>query len=588
MTKKLNKLEAQRMKVLSRGVINNETYEVDDSFRAGDNTAQGVHTTFELVKLLESDPKVQFEGIFVTGSEKKDSKARMVRLNKSQFLEHWNKNKQKKGFKKVLESFDRGFDYGTSANLVGDDYVPIIGGPFSKQLYLHDALRMFALAFHAQNHDPLAKGLTNITRDFTIGRGYRVDSKNDKAIAAWRAFEKANNLQQYMRNVASELSYNGEVMIWWLPNNDTSIGWQDPTDQMPSKGIIPRIKPIDPSTVWEIITMPEDIDRVIAYQQVFATQYNMYTAKVGDEQVPSSKFVIQQIPADQVDHHKVNCASNEKRGRSDLYPCFGFMKRLRDSVNYSVIALQKAAAWAIDTTIEGTTADMDAYIEDQNSQPTLNAAGSEFVHTNKIKREFQANQHLGGGNFTAFEWCMNMICIAYGVPVSYLGLGSHTGGSSSRASALVGTEPVTKKFESRQLVYQDIIQKMWDRIMRLNGITDAECEITFPELITQDRSQKIKDTAMAQELRVVSHETMSIMVANELGITSYDYDTEQSLIAAEQAKKAAVAQIDNILISPLTAKPAAPAAMNDKSTQPKPSALTSTDQNQITKTDTTL
>lgn len=589
-------LKTKRMHVLSKGVVNNETYEVDDSFRPGVINANEVHTTSELVALLEADSKVQFDGIFVCGTSNSEKKPRMVRMNREKFLETWKKNSKKTGFKKVFESFDRGFDFGNSANLVGDDYVPILGGPFNKQLYLHDSLRMFALGFHAYHHDPLGRGLTHITRDFTLGRGFRVDSKNDQAIAYWRAFEKANKLQQYFRTLACELSYNGEVMIWWLPDNLTAVAWQDPADQMPDKGIIPRIKPIDPSTVWEIITFPEDIDRVVAYQQVFPTQYNMYTARVGQEQVPSSKFVIQQIPADQVDHWKINCASNEKRGRSDLFPCFGYMKRLRDSVNYSIIALQKAAAWAIDTTIEGSTSDMQAYVDDQNSQPTMNAAGSEFVHTSKISRKFQANEGSSSSSFPAFEWALNMVCMAYGIPTSYLGLSSHTGGSGSRAGALVGTEPVTKKFESRQLVYTDIVQKMWDRVMKLNGI-EAECEITFPELITQDRSQKIKDTALAQELDVISHESMSIIVANELGITNYNYDTEQSLIDAERGSDARK-DTDAVLIAPLTAKPIVPTAgspsptkpslLTDKSTQAKPSAVTGPEQVKINKDNTKL
>ena len=33
--------------------------------------------------------------------------------------------------------------------------------------------------------------------------------------------------------------------------------------------------------------------------------------------VPSSKFIVQQVPADQMDHYKINCMSNEE-GRSDL------------------------------------------------------------------------------------------------------------------------------------------------------------------------------------------------------------------------------------------------------------------------------
>ena len=75
------------------------------------------------------------------------------------------------------------------------------------------------------------------------------------------------------------------------------------------KGLIPRVRLIDPSTVWEILTPPEDINQPIAYQQVFPTQYQIYTGIDKGGVVPSSKFIMQQIPAEEVLHFKINCVS---------------------------------------------------------------------------------------------------------------------------------------------------------------------------------------------------------------------------------------------------------------------------------------
>ncbi len=578
--KKKNDLEILRAQTLATGCINEKTYEVDDSFRRGEISAKGVHTTAELVQLLESDPKIQFEGIFLAGGQ---DKGRFVRLKREQFLEHWKKNNSpKKNFKKALESFNGGFDYETGANLVGDDYVPIMGGPFNKQMYLHDSLRMYALGFHAYHHDPYARALVHITKDFTLGRGYRIDSKNEKALALWRAFEKVNGLQVKMEYIATELSAGGEIMLWWLPESQVYIQWQDAKSQESPKGLLPRVRMIDPSTVWEIITYPEDITRVLAYQQVFPTQYQIYTTKDKGSQVPSSKFVIQQIPADQVDHFKVNCYNNEKRGRSDLYPAFGFLKRLRDTIQYLVVQEQKNAAWAMDTTIEGSQTDLENYVNAQNQEKTLAPAGSEFVHTAKIKRTYLSNSTTNTGTGSpAVSACLDAVCAAVGIPVSYLGTagGSH----KTRASALVGTEPVTKKFESRQKVYERIVQRMWTRLMEWAddpAIKGAECEVTFPELISQDRSAKIKDLAAARDLKAVSHERMSNMIAQELQITTYDYDEEQEMIAKESLK----AQQDSPNVNPLTSPPKNPAE-DLKSTNGKPSAITSDEKAKIKKND---
>lgn len=577
MTKKQNELERLRTHTLSKGCIDEKTYEFDDKFRAGSITPEGVHTTAELYALLKKDSKVGFDGIVMAGGQEK---ARMVRLNKAKFLEAFESNSQAKNAKKVREStnsFDRGLDSGTGANLVGDDYVPLLGGPFNKQMYLHDFLRAYALGFYCYHHDPIGRAIVNIVVDFTLGRGYRLDCKDDNALAKWKAFEETNDIQGKMRNIASELVYGGETMLWKLPDNQVYVQWQDKPGQESPKGAIPRVRLIDPSTVWEIITYPEDITRVIAYQQVFPTQYQIYTAKDGGSTVPSSKFVIQQIPADQVMHYKVNCASNEKRGRSDFYPSFGFMKRLRDTIQYLVIQEQKNAAWAIDTTIEGSATDIDNYVQDQQSQKTISPAGSEFVHTSKITRQYLANTGGSsgtGGMSPAVSSCLDMIMASQQIPTSYLGL-SNSGGST-RAGALVGTEPVTKKFESRQLVYENIIRDLFKWV---TGTTD--CEITFPELITQDRSQKIKDTIMANEVGVISHEMMCNIIAKELGYNSYDYKTEQETIKEEDALKMDE-PADDVLISPLTAK-AKISGQPGQGGQPKSSAVTGTERTEIKK-----
>lgn len=544
-------LELERTKTLTNGCIGAKNYEVDDSFRPGSIDFHGVHTTTELVALLERDKSIGFDGL-VLGAGDKGKRA--VRLTREKFLESFKENSRKTFSKKFRENFDRGWDFETGSNSIGQDYTPLIGGPFSKQLYLHDALRMFALAFHAYHHDPIARAFIHITRDFTLGRGFRVDSENDKALALWRSFEEVNQLQQFMNFAALELSMFGEILPWWLPNGQTKIEWKVKPGQEVDRALIPRVRLMDPSTVWEIITYPEDITRVLAYQQVFPTQYQIYTAQDGGQVVPSSKFIMQQVPAEQVMHFTVNRVSNEKRGRSDLYPVFGYLKRLRDTVEYSIVGLAKAAAFSLDTTIEGSAEDIALYIADQESQKTIAPAGSEFVHSSRIKREYRGAENLGhGGSISAFEWVLNMACAGVQIPMSYLG--THLSGGQTKASALVGTEPVAKKFEMRQLVYKQILQEFWDKLMSDFGIEDAECEITFPEIISQDATSKIKNLVLAEEVEAIDHETMSIGIAQELGMTNYDYDAAQAKIEADKDRDLAAQQV---LISPLTAKPTAP------------------------------
>ncbi len=564
------------VKVVHSPALDPARYETDDRYRPGNEP----RTIPEIAKFLKENENARVDAILLCGSSKGGFKPKRIKTREAFVTAFENGGKGVK-FKEAVDYFGTDQAAPGGGGLVGDDYVPLLGGPFSKQLYMYDALRMFALAFQTYHHDPVALAIVHITRDFTLGRGFRVDSDNQAALAYWRAFEEANNLQAWFDTAAIELSLYGELMIWWLPNHQIYDTYKTkPGDPIP-KGIIPRVKLIDPSTCWEIITYPEDITRVISYRLVYPTQYQIYTTP----EAPSSKFIIQDIPADQVQHHKINCVSNEKRGRSDLFPAFGYLKRLRDSVNFSVIAMQKAVAWAIDTTIEGSQADIDAYIQSQQAAGTIPPAGSEFVHTSKVSREYLSNGAAdSSGKSSAFEWCLNMVAAAVQIPVNYFG--THISGGSTRASALVATEPVAKKFENRQQVYERIIKAMWKKLMETAKI-DAECEITFPEVIVQDRSQKIKDIKIAEDCGYISKERAATMVSKELSITEFEYEDEKAKIAEEGADGPMLPNLINPLTAP-AAKAGAAASGGASGPQPpkvggtsSPSAVTSQDKKAI-------
>ncbi len=405
----------------------------------------------------------------------------------------------------------------------------MLGGPFNKQLYYRDYLRMIAACFYAYHHDPLARAIVSIMVDFTMGRGFQLHTDNPAAQALWNAFVEANNFHAQMDHCAMETSIYGENMWWWLPNNNARISWNPRTDEVVPKAVIPRIRLIDPSNIAEIITVPEDmIEGILYYVWMAPTQYQMYTR---DGQ-PSAKFIYNQIPADQIIHEKINSVSNEKRGRSDYFPALGYMKRLRDGVNYALVAQQKTGAWCIDTTIQGDDADLAAYVADQQSLGQIPTAGSEFVHTDAIKREYLSNTATSrGGDSPVFGWCLNMACMAAGIPVSYLG--THlTGGGSTRASALVSTEPVVKRFERRQLVYERTIRKVFNELMAKFNIV-AEAEIKFPELLTQDRSSLLRDLTTAQTNSWLKHSRCAEIAAGEFDIKDFDAKQELEDIKAE-------------------------------------------------------
>jgi hypothetical protein len=538
-------------------------YDKIDSFEfKQSNDPFSICTLDELVKLLENDSTVDVDAdIYAVGP---DGKAQRVILNKKAFLEQYKKNSTKTNFRESIDWFATDIEMPIT-NSIGNDFVPLLGGPFNRQQYLNSMLQGHQQAFFAYHHDPIAREAINIIKNFTLGRDFRVDCDDEKALILWRAFEEATDLKRQIEYICIELALYGEVFINWLPDGETKFTYNISPGQESPKGVLPRFKLVDPSTVWEVLTYPEDMTRVLGYQLVYPTQYSLYTTKDAGKPVPSTKFIYKQLPPNQVDHFKINCVSNEKRGRSDLYPIFGYLKRLRDSINYSIIGLQKTTAWSIDTIVDGSQTDIDNYIQAQNDIGTIAPPGSEFVHSKKIERKYMSNEGSSkGGQSAAFDWCMSMICAGLGIPMQYFG--THMSGQGTRGNALVATEPVAKKFEGRQVVLENIIKKMAKRLFDQFGI-DADIEVTFPDIVTQDRSAKLKDLATAQSMGWISKERAANIAAKELGITDFDYSIENT----DQEQQSPGEQ------SPLTAPPA---AAQDVEKTSSPSGISSQDRRQ--------
>lgn len=551
------KKSSLRTKVRKGAGFDPSRYEFDEHFQPWDGKdLRQIHSTPQLLQALR-EGKCEVEGRVLAFKGKEGGYRKIS--NRKEFLECWDANKSRK-FREAADcfSFDDGSTFGSS--LYGKESIPLLGGPFYKQQYYYDYIRGHNLAFYALHHDPVACEIVNITRDFTLGRGFRVDCKDKKALALWRAFEEVNDLQQMMDYSALELSGYGELMIWWLPNHQTKIEYQLRDGQEAPKGLIPRVRLQDPSGCWEIVTFPEDITRVLYYQMVYPTQWETYTGTDAGKPVPGTKFIYQQIPANEIQHVKINCMSNEKRGRSDLFPVLGYLKRLRDAVDYALVAQQKQSSWAIDTSIDGAPEDIDAYITDLQNLGSIPDAGSEFVHSKKVTRQFLAANAGSSSQSAIFEWCWSMIAAGSGIPVHYFG--THFANATTKASALTATEPVARKFQMRQAVYERVLKAMASRLFKKFGM-EAEIEVTFPELMVQDRSAKLKDLALGQVEQWWSAQTAATIAGKEMGISEYEYKEEMEKVQAEKN-----AGLD----SPLTTAPASIAGPAGSLSKPAPSA----------------
>lgn len=450
-----------------------------------------------------------------------------------------------------------------------NEFIPIMGGPFNHQLYLHDMLDALAKSFEAWNHNPLAHQIVKITTHFVLGRGVTFKARDRQVQERFAAWWDRVNMTARLEFWSDMLSRDGELMIRRFINPATKemfIRW------------------VDPSTIWEIVTDLEDIERVYYYHQQYPTAYQvLYGANGNDRKFDptkfgSSKYVINQIPAEEVHHIKINCSPNEKRGRSDLFSILGWLKRYKDFQTAIVLRaiIQSTFAWK--NKLAGNNTDVDAFIGAFGTdQPEF---GSVWVENEASTLEPMTADTKSGSGLADCPGIVNAISVGAGIPKEYLGMTDH----ASRATAVVASEPGVKKFQSRQLLLSRLLKDIsqeWFKNELSNGNlpatqpaqdddlptvvawakknavrfpffggfldkmiaavmgagpmepTDGEIQFEFPEIAIEDRSAKIKDLEVALMDKAISHRRYSNTIAKELGIEDYDYDKEKEEIQEE-------------------------------------------------------
>lgn len=440
----------------------------------------------------------------------------------SKFMERIEAEENREGSSRLLEQdFEVGDATGgiTASSRAGHDFIQLLGGPFSKQLYWYDYLQMQALAFEARNHNPLAKFIVNTLTNFTLGRGLSVYCEDDKGQEVLDKFWKDNEIPKRLRIMSDELTIYGEIMT-----RRFVLGKEV------------RIRAIDPSTVWEIVTEPDDLEKIYYYHQQYPTRYLLHLGSGSQKSLTGpdkvSEYIIRQIPGPEIWHLKINAVSNEIRGRSDLFATLGWLKRLKDYLTFKVIKAKNESAFVWDVLIKGSDADIKTYLNKPYVDPE---AGSERVHNESVTVTPMSKQTTASRGDDTAEWLISMIAIGAGIPTEYFGLMSKAG-QGSRAGAVVASEPIAKMIQNRQLVFEEYILKMCDFVLFTAGIQGSpKVELTFPEIIVSDRSKKIDDLIKIQGMDWVSKETLATIAAKEMGITSYDFNDEQNKIKDEKA-----------------------------------------------------
>jgi hypothetical protein len=397
------------------------------------------------------------------------------------------------------------------------EYVPLVGGPFYRQLYIYDFLKQIAYSFEASNHNPLAKAILNILTLYAFGRRFEVRIKNDKQKKVWEQFDQEHKIvSNVSRFWARELEMYGD---WYLHKKT----WQA----------------VDPSTIWDIITEPENIENEFYAYQAYPTQYQIYTGfnvagAPGGQKQPGSKYVVKQIPMKDLIHVKINCVSNEKRGRSSLFSILGWLKRLKDLYNAQVIREWLYSSFIWDVKVTGSETDVTSYAATFPSMPN---PGSPYIHNESVELKPQSalpSTGQGGGSGMGSE-LISFIAVALQIPKEFLNVASRGGGS--RVQALTAAEPFTKRIEEIQSLWEEILTEIFKTCMEQNGVEykDGDVEFLFPSVTKDTTTETLQNLSLAEMQGWLSKRTAAEMAAKELNITSYDFEEEQGIIKQDEA-----------------------------------------------------
>lgn len=438
--------------------------------------------------------------------------------------------------RETQDTFGQGYDgqdaltYNTMG-IMDTEFIPLGGGPYYRQLYLYAHWEQTAKAFEMKNHSELARAAIEINSDFTLGRGVGWKIKHPEAAAIWEEFWARNNMANRLRVLSDDLTWCGELLVRKF---------------QPLRGFL-SIRSMDPSSFYEIITDPQDVESVLFYYASYPTPWQLpYSDFRGHNMnIPFSQYVVQQYPANEIHHIKNNVSATEKWGRSDFYAALGIMKRHRDWSNAATLKdmLQANFIWKIK--VQGDGGDVQSFLQNQDNL-VLPPFGSTWVENEALNLE-PIHEDVASGSRGSSSSTGSFLTAAFAtsqqMPISYFNVIG--GGGAARATALVQSEPFVKKIETRQQMIRGLLDHLYEVVMQsaIEGgrigshvfrSAAADPEWVFPTLYEEDRQAKMGALTTARAEKAISHRTESIQLAQEIGLAEYDYDREMIEIRREQ------------------------------------------------------
>jgi len=420
----------------------------------------------------------------------------------------------------------------SSTSDIDQEFVPLSGGAYSRQLYLHAHWEQTSKSFEMRHHSELAGATIGINSDFSLGRGVSWKLRAERVARVWQEFWDRNDMERRFRQWSDDFTWQGQLFI-------------RKHEQL--KGFI-TVRSIDPGNFYEIVTNPEDVEEVYYYAQQNPTpwQLNAWLYQGRRLKVPTQRYVITQYSPQEMLHVKANVSASEKWGRSDYFAALSTLKRHRDWTNASTLKamLQANLVWVL--TLTGEQEDVDAFVSDSGNT-ALPGPGGLWIQNQALKLE-PMHQDVSGpvGQGSVGDFLTALYATSQNMPVTYFNAAASGG---ARATALTQGEPFVKKIQNRQQVLRGILDHLFAVVMdvairagrlRREDVRgdEADPEWIFPTIYEEDRGAKFRDLGVARDSMSISHQTLATQQAQELGLAEYSYTEEMAQIAREREDEA--------------------------------------------------
>lgn len=351
-----------------------------------------------------------------------------------------------------------------SDNWLQKDVIP------STYLELHNA------CYEAYNANPLAFAVVEITTSFVLGKGVTVSAAQPEVQRVLMDFwqDADNHMDTRVYALCTELSLYGEQFIRFFVNRyDGRV----------------KIRQIDPSTIDQIETDPNDIETPLRFHR---RPIGPSATLPGDPAPVTSKdqqnFEGEWFEAGkEVQQFCINKVSNAKRGKSDLATLLPWLRRYKDWLTDRVRINKYKGAFLWDVQLNG--ADRKAIERKKVEYAYPPEPGSVIIHNeaetwSAVKPEINANAAAEDGRAIKL-----MIAVGAQLPEHYLSDGDNGNLATAKEMGL----PTFLKFQRRQHVMRSMLRAILDRVLlearqagTLSTAIDTQYDIIFPQIDVAD------------------------------------------------------------------------------------------------------